>query len=77
MNDPENRLSRFLDLTSAIPEFQGANAPVIPAAAAALRTGAPSFNGAWIFTDDQNRGSWNAQKFLLMPARGPGLSPKR
>lgn len=70
MIDPQNRLSRFLDLTSPIPELQGANAPVIPAAAAALRTGAPSFNGAWIFTDDNNRGSWNAQKLLFMPRAG-------
>jgi len=70
MVDPENRLSRFLDLTNPIPELQGANAPVIPAAAASLRTGAPSYNGAWVFTDDNNRGSWNAQKLLLMPRIG-------
>jgi hypothetical protein len=70
MIDPQDRLSRYLDLNSAIPEFQGANAPVIPAAAAALRTSNPVYNGAWIFTDSQNRGSWNAQKFLLMPRAG-------
>jgi len=70
MVDPENRLSRFLDLTSPIPEYQGANAPVIPAAAAGLRTSAPTYNGAWIFTDDKNRGSWNAQKTLFMPRVG-------
>lgn len=70
MVDPQNRLSRFLDLTSPIPEFQGANAPVMPAAAAALRRENPIYNGAWIFTDDQNRGSWNAQKTLFMPRLG-------
>ena len=70
MIDPQNRLSRYLDLNSAIPEFQGANTPVIPAAAATLRTGNPVYNGAWIFTDDKNRGSWNAQKLLLMPRAG-------
>jgi len=70
MIDPQNRLSRFLDLTSPIPELTGANTPVIPAAATSLRTGAPVFNGAWIFTDDNNRGSWNAQKLLLMPRAG-------
>lgn len=70
MIDGQNRLSRFLDLTSPIPELQGANVPVIPAAAAALRTGAPVYNGAWIFTDDDHRGSWNAQKLLLMPRAG-------
>ena len=70
MIDPQDRLSRFLDLNSPIPEFQGANAPVIPSAAAALRTSNPIYNGAWIFTDSQNRGSWDAQKFLLMPRAG-------
>jgi hypothetical protein len=70
MIDPQDRLSRYLDLTSPIPELQGANAPVLPAAATALRTDSPIYNGAWIFTDSQNRGSWNAQKFLLMPRAG-------
>ncbi|MDZ4799635.1 MAG: carboxypeptidase-like regulatory domain-containing protein [Bryobacteraceae bacterium] len=70
MVDPRDRLSRYLDLSSPIPEFQGANAPVLPAAAAALRTGGPIYNGAWVFTDSENRGSWNAQKLLLMPRAG-------
>ena len=70
MIDPQNRLSRFLDLSSPIPEFQGANAPVIPPAAAALRTSNPIYNGAWIFTDSDNRGSWDAQKLLFMPRAG-------
>lgn len=70
MVDPQNRLSRFLDLNAPIPEFQGANAPVIPPTAAALRTAAPIYNGAWIFTDENNRGSWNAQKTLFMPRAG-------
>jgi len=70
MIDPENRLSRYLDLSSPIPEFQGANAPVLPAEALALRSGPPVYNGAWIFTDDKNRGSWNAPKGLLMPRFG-------
>lgn len=70
MRDPENRLSRFLDLTSAIPEFQGANAPVMPAQVSALRAAAPVYNGAWVFTDDNNRNSWNAPKGLFMPRVG-------
>lgn len=70
MIDPQDRLSRFLDLSSPIPELQGANTPVLPAAATALRTEAPIYNGAWIFTDSQNRGSWNAQKLLFMPRAG-------
>jgi hypothetical protein len=41
MRDPEDRLSRSLDLTNPIPEFQGANAPVMPAQVQALRTAPP------------------------------------
>ncbi len=70
MRDPEDRISRFLDLTAAIPEFSGSNAPVIPVQAAALRNGAPTYNGAWVFTDKDNRGSWNAPKGLFMPRIG-------
>lgn len=70
MQDPTQRLSRFLDLKNPIPEFQGANAPVIPAAAAALRQAAPIYNGAWVFTDKENPNSWNAPKTLLMPRLG-------
>jgi hypothetical protein len=70
MVDPQNRLSRYLDLASPIPEFQGANAPDIPAAAAALRTANPIYSGAWIFTDSDHRGSWNGQKNLFMPRAG-------
>jgi outer membrane receptor for monomeric catechols len=45
LTDPEDRLSRFLDLTAPIPEFQGANAPRLPAEATALRTSGPVYNG--------------------------------
>ncbi|MFN0102273.1 MAG: carboxypeptidase regulatory-like domain-containing protein [Bryobacteraceae bacterium] len=70
MTDPENRISRFLDLTKPIPEFQGAGQPVLPAAALALRTSAPSYNGSWVFSDDNNRNSWKAPKGLFMPRLG-------
>ncbi len=70
MVDPQDRLSRFLDLTQPIPELQGANAPVMPAQVTALRTAAPVYNGAWVFTDSDNRGSWNAQRFVIMPRAG-------
>ncbi|MBK5291514.1 MAG: TonB-dependent receptor [Acidobacteriia bacterium] len=70
LTDPEDRLSRFLDLKAPIPEFQGANAPVLPPEATALRTGPPVYNGAWIFTDSNNRGSWKAQRALFMPRVG-------
>ncbi len=70
MTDPENRISRYLDLTAPIPEFQGANAPRLPASATALRAAAPLYNGSWLFTDDKNRNSWNAPKGLFMPRLG-------
>ncbi len=70
MRDPEDRLSRYLDLTNPIPEFQGANAPAMPAAVAALRAAAPVYNGAWVFTDSSNRGSWNAPKNIFLPRIG-------
>jgi hypothetical protein len=70
MVDPEDRLSRYLDLTSAIPELSGSNAPVLPASVAALRTSAPIYNGAWVFTDSDNRHSWNAPKSLFLPRVG-------
>ena len=70
MRDADLRLSRYLDLTNPIPEFQGANTPVLPAEVTALRTAAPIYNGAWIFTDSGTPGTWNAQKFLLMPRVG-------
>lgn len=70
MRDPEDRISRYLDLTNPIPELQGANTPVLPAQATALRQGAPVYNGAWIFADSSNRNSWNAPKNLFLPRAG-------
>jgi hypothetical protein len=70
LTDPEDRLSRSLDLTAPIAEFQGTNAPRLPSEATALRTAPPIYNGAWIFTDSNNRGSWNAPKNLFMPRIG-------
>jgi hypothetical protein len=56
--DPEDRLSRYLDLTDPIPEFR-ANPPAMPPQVNAIRQTAPIYNGAWIFTDESNRGAWN------------------
>ena len=70
LRDTDGRLSRYLDLNNAIPELQGAGTPQLPAAATALRNGPPIYNGAWIFTDGDHRGSWNAPKGLFMPRVG-------
>jgi len=70
MVDPEDRLSRSLDLTVPIAQLSGANQPVMPAQVTALRQAAPIYNGSWVFTDSNNRGSWNAPKNLFMPRVG-------
>jgi outer membrane receptor protein involved in Fe transport len=69
MRDPQDRLSRFLDLSSPIPEFQS-SPPRLPAEAAALRKSAPIYSGAWVFTDPRHRGSWNPQKTVFLPRLG-------
>ncbi len=70
MRDTADRLSRFLDLANPIPEFQGAAAPALPAQATALRQAPLVYNGAWVFTDSDHRGSWNAPRTLLLPRLG-------
>lgn len=70
MTDPDNRLSRYLDLTAPIQDLQGANAPKLPAQALALRTSNPTYNGAWLFADSSNPNSWRAPKTLFMPRVG-------
>src|SRR5438132_14396520 len=47
MRDPQNRLSRYLDLTNPIPEFQN-NSLQLPSEVPAIRKTAPAWNGAWI-----------------------------
>jgi len=70
--DSENRYSRFLDLTQPVPEIQQ-NPPNIPADILALRTAPPIYNGAWVFTDDKNRGVYQTQKLTLMPRIGTAI----
>ncbi len=69
--DPENRISRYLDLTDPIPEFQK-NPPQLPAAvyAAVPNLRAPSFTGAWLFANKDNRGAWNPALDNFMPRIG-------
>lgn len=67
--DPENRLSRFLDLNSPIPEMQ-ANLPKIPAEVTALMDRPYQFKGAWIFTDEKNSRGWQSSKTSFLPRLG-------
>ena len=68
--DPKNRLTRPLDLTSPIPEMQGAGAPQMPAELGQFYKGPTIFNGAFQFADSGNRGQWNAGKGGFSPRVG-------
>ncbi len=68
--DPEDRLTRPLDLTSPIPEMQGASAPRMPGEVSQFYKGPTIFNGAFNFADSNNRGQWNAGKGGFSPRIG-------
>ncbi len=65
------RLSRYLDLGNPIPEFQGANTPVMPPQVATI-SGAPkpTFNGAWVYATDDAKGLYHAPRRNLLPRVG-------
>ncbi len=69
IRDPEDRLSRFLDLNDPIPEFRD-NPPKFPNEVTSLGAPPPKLNGAWVFTDSKHRGSWDAPKNLFLPRAG-------
>jgi hypothetical protein len=68
--DPEDRLTRPLDLTSPIPEMQGANAPQMPAQLRQFYNGPTIFNGAFQFADSNNRGQWDSGRGGISPRVG-------
>ena len=65
--DDNNIYSRYLDLSAPNPAMQK-NAPAIPADLQALST--PKLNGAWVFTDSNNRKAWTTQKDIFLPRIG-------
>lgn len=69
MRDPERRLSRTIDFGAPL---QGVidNMGQFPAEALALRNQPVNITGAWRFTDDNNRGTWNAQTNVILPRAG-------
>jgi len=69
--DPENRISRYLDLTDPIPEFQK-NPPQLPAAvyAAVPNLATPKWTGAWLFATKDHPGGWNPTLDNFMPRVG-------
>jgi hypothetical protein len=68
--DNQDRLTRNLDLTVPIPEFQGTGAPQLPAEVTAIRKTPPVWNGAWMFTDSENRSGYHSPRFTLLPRVG-------
>jgi hypothetical protein len=70
--DRQNRLSQRLDLTAPIPEFQ-ATPPNMPAQVLnllATKGYNPTYNGAWVFTDDNNRTVWSRNPYNFLPRLG-------
>ncbi|MEP7341764.1 MAG: carboxypeptidase-like regulatory domain-containing protein [Acidobacteriota bacterium] len=70
--DRQNRLSQRLDLTNPIPEFQ-ATPPNMPAQVLTLMASKgykPIYNGAWVFTDENNRNAWSRQAANFLPRIG-------
>jgi hypothetical protein len=73
--DRQNRLSQQLDLTNPIPEFQ-ATPPNMPAQVLSLlatKGYKPTYNGAWIFTDENNRNAWSRNPYSFLPRLGFAL----
>ncbi|MBI3645301.1 MAG: TonB-dependent receptor [Acidobacteriales bacterium] len=68
--EEKDRSVRPLDLTSPIPELQGANAPQMPAAVRQFYQGGWTLNGAFQFTDAGNRGQWSSGKGTWSPRIG-------
>lgn len=68
--EEQDRLTRPLDLSSPIPEFQGAGAPQMPAELRQFYSGPWIMNGAFQFTDSDHRGQWNSGKGTLSPRIG-------
>jgi hypothetical protein len=70
--DRQNRLSQRLDLTNPIPEFQ-ATPPNMPASVLTLlatKGYKPIYNGAWVFTDKNNRNAWSRSATNFLPRIG-------
>jgi hypothetical protein len=70
--DPNNYGSIGMDLTKVNTDIQS-SPPVLPASVTALRTAAPTWNGAWNFVTPDHPGLWDTQKFVFMPRIGMAL----
>jgi hypothetical protein len=70
--DAQNRLSQRLDLTNPIPEFQATPPPMPQQILDILATKGykPTYNGAWIFVDENNRNAWSRSIYNFLPRLG-------
>ena len=69
--DDQNRWSRYVDLNNPIPEMQS-NPPKMPAEVAQYGI-SYKYNGAWMFTDSDNRGVFRSPKNLWLPRIGAAI----
>ncbi|MBL8293667.1 MAG: carboxypeptidase regulatory-like domain-containing protein [Bryobacterales bacterium] len=68
VRDTGLRVSRYLDLADPIPEMQS-NRPTFPETV--TRYNIPyQFNGAWYFTDENNRNAYTTKRNRFMPRAG-------
>ena len=77
--DPENRLSQRLDLTSPIPEMQTTPPPMNAQALALMASKGYgyTYNGAWVFADDDDPHAWHSTWKNFLPRVGRELPPGR
>lgn len=68
--DDNDIYSRYLDLDAPNQAIQK-SPPAIPADLLALST--PRYNGAWVFTDSNNRKPFTTQKGILLPRIGAAI----
>jgi hypothetical protein len=68
--DDNDIYTRYLDLDAPNAAMRQ-RPPVFPADVLALST--PKFNGAWVFTDSNNRKAWTTQKHILLPRIGAAI----
>ena len=68
-HDPDHNSSVGLDLTQPNQVMQQ-NPPNLPAQVTALRTAAPIYNGAWMYTSSSHPGIWETQRNVFMPRLG-------
>jgi hypothetical protein len=69
LRDTGNRVSRYLDLSNPIPEMQ-ANPPNIPENIRAMNNVPYTFNGAWVFTTEDNPDAYSTPRNRFMPRAG-------